>query len=306
VDRGTRIVKLVLFALVPVCAAVFLPGATAQTSPVFKVSFHVTGVTKSRPPNVVEIRVAAKGTLLFDEVPNAGEAVYTTDDASVKVVVEYDVITPHPRTEQVTFGTPVSGEARYQQDETADGTVTSETLSVPLLVDEGTLPCAQRPGSPGTLIAARNAARNTVAYALVLDECHVTTRQSATATRNGRVHVDFIPVCLRHTAGSGGKPLCGSGLDGTYNTYSGAGTPTSSGRAHITLSGSAIKVTNEYGDTAAGTYDSAGKTITLTSGWHDATSTHPLVGRVSMSGGKIRIDWGTLLSGASGGFWIHA
>ncbi len=94
----------------------------------------------------------------------------------------------------------------------------------------------------------------------------------------------------------------GNDLSGSYTShFQGAIHP----GCHIAVSGNNVDATNENGDTAHGTYDPAAHTITLTSGWPDITPTRPFIGRVSASGGRIRIDWPNLLNGQSGGFWTH-
>jgi hypothetical protein len=95
----------------------------------------------------------------------------------------------------------------------------------------------------------------------------------------------------------------GEGLGGDYTSnFRGKVNP----GCHIALTGNRVTATNEFGETATGIYDPAGRTITLTAGnWPDATAAHPFIGRVSGIGGRIRIDWPLLADGGSGGFWLH-
>ncbi len=73
----------------------------------------------------------------------------------------------------------------------------------------------------------------------------------------------------------------------------------------ISLSGNDVEVTNQYGDTATGTYDAASKRLLLTAGWPDISAGTPFVGTISSSGRTIRITWPNLKDGGSGGYWLQ-
>src|SRR5436305_7236652 len=81
---------------------VLLGGASARPAEAFRVGFHVTAVSKTRPPNIVEIRVAGRGSLHFNTAPRADQR-SPADGGTGVVVVDYDVLAPHPRTERVAL-----------------------------------------------------------------------------------------------------------------------------------------------------------------------------------------------------------
>jgi hypothetical protein len=189
--------------------AIVAMGAAAGTAaPVFKVSFRVTGVTKSRPPNVVEIRLAAAGDLSFDEAPSSGKEAETRS-VSAKVAIEFDILTPHPRTEEVTLTATPNTQALYTQQESYSGGISYESLTLSdLRVAASTAPCA-KVGARGNLYAIRGFKTNAGAYTAGVDGCG-SFRQHGVQAPNSRVHVRFTPQCLRTPAGLDGKPLCGS------------------------------------------------------------------------------------------------
>ncbi len=75
-------------------------------------------------------------------------------------------------------------------------------------------------------------------------------------------------------------------------------------KAEITITGNALTITNQTGQTGTGSF--GGGRISVTKGWPDTTPNHPLYGTLTRTpDGKIKIEWGQLLEGhGSGGFWV--
>jgi hypothetical protein len=67
-----------------------------------RVDFSFSAVGGKRPPNILETRIVGKGRLDFSKSPL--ERLETcTSSASGKIVVEFDIVTPHPRTVRLTL-----------------------------------------------------------------------------------------------------------------------------------------------------------------------------------------------------------
>lgn len=194
-----------LFAAIAACAgslalagsgAALSPNATAAT-PAFRLDYSFSAVGGKRPPNIVGTRIAAKGRLDFNQSPEEGKA----RDSSVTtgtVVVELDILTPHPRTEQIRLSVE---EARYTPY--ING---AESVRFVLEIVESTIP-ACREGLRATMHVARTATKNSIALALPL--CGITFGQQAGTERNSRVQVGFTGKCrARRPAAAGAKPLC--------------------------------------------------------------------------------------------------
>ena len=99
----------------------------------------MTGVTGKRPPNIVEIRIAGKDRLTFTDSPVT--SLRSRADAwSGLVVVEYDVLTPTPKTASITFGVT---SAEFLQG--GSSTVTSHDIIVNLDV-------VKRESTAGTVV----------------------------------------------------------------------------------------------------------------------------------------------------------
>jgi hypothetical protein len=175
---------------------------------VFKVSFRVTAVGKSRPPNIIETRVAAAGTLSFTSAPLADQSA-RADSVSGKVVVEYDVLTPHPRTERltVTFDT-----GSFQQNEDGAGKVLSQAVHLAGKVSASSAGAGYLcpVGEESSFVAIRKAGTATYVFS-VGGECNLNHGQSAAVSRSSVVHASIHPTCLRTTSGLNGEPLCGGG-----------------------------------------------------------------------------------------------
>jgi hypothetical protein len=245
-------------------AAVFIAGAGAASGPVFKVGFRVTAVGKSRPPNIVETRLAGKGTLLFDTVPDAN-ANARTSSASGLVVVEYDVLTPAVpapvRTERLTLAID---EGVFYQGETASGNLIYQLVRVFGKVSaSSSAACPAR--SEMILEISRNVETNRSRYLLSLNECRIYHGQIAAIARNSPVQVSIIDSCLRPRsfAAVGGKPLCAAAAATCHlaGTWSQTTTDVGSTTWVITADGKA----QEYGiGNASGTATLAGNVLTIT------------------------------------------
>ncbi len=166
-----------------------------------RVDFRATGVSGERPPNVVETRIAAKGSLLFDSSPYYDQYV-SADSATGTVVVEVDVLTPHPQTFRITL--KVTG-AEYRAVDGGEGADLS--IEVVRAVDGDGEALAACPAGKKGVLAVRDG--TTIdAYKISIPACKIGIRQSAKPTANSRVHVTLAGKCLRTTAAR--KPVCGS------------------------------------------------------------------------------------------------
>lgn len=239
------------------------PGA----SPVMRVDFRVTAVGGKRPPNIVETRVAGAGSFSFNESPFVAQPTLA-DSASGKVVVEYDVLTPHPQTIRVTL--KLTG-VQWLVDED-DNSGASLYVEVVKAVDGDGDTLAACPTRAKDVVHIVEAA--SVAYQVVLSSCKIRFGQSAKPTANSRVHVAIVGKCLRTTASR--KPLCGKKpaaksckLAGTWSdttetvgsttwTTSADGKAQESGlgnaTGHATLAGSLLTITWTTADGWGGVY----------------------------------------------------
>ncbi len=184
-------------AAVPAGAA----AADSSLAPVMRVDFRATGVSGKRPPNIVETRIAATGSLTFNKTPYF-DRYESADSAKGKVIVEYDVLTPHPQTIRITLEVT---DALYRA---VDGGVGAD-LSVEVIraVDgDGEALAACPAGRKGTL-AVRDGSMID-AYRISIPSCKIGFRQTAKPTANSRVHVTLAGKCLRTTQSR--KPVCGS------------------------------------------------------------------------------------------------
>jgi hypothetical protein len=213
--RAARVVTGVLVGAALPLSFVVIERAAAQ-SPAYRVSFDVTGVSKSRPPNIVETRLAGRGVLSFDTSPPTTGDFVEANSASGKVVVEYDILSPHPRTEQVTFALSKSVKPVYGVSQASNGTRRNEAVHMHLVVTASTSACAFV-GETATLTVVRDYLHNKVGYNLSVGRCGTITVKSGT-TRNSRIHVRFSGACLRPHAAALGKPICGAGSTTTTTT----------------------------------------------------------------------------------------
>jgi len=181
-----------------------LPGTAAPAgalSPVARVDLSFDAVGGKRPPNIVETRIAGEARLSFNSAPrdNSDE---DADAASGKIVVEIDVLTPHPQTLRVVL--KVTG-GSYERKSSGDSQ--AQLLVSIVRAEDGDgdqlkgCPAASR----GLVTVRRTASR--ASYVLQLAACDLRFGQVASAGPNSRVHVSFSPKCLRSTAGR--KASCG-------------------------------------------------------------------------------------------------
>jgi hypothetical protein len=208
--RGRRFrngVKAGLVALAAACAVALLAGpASSRTaaSPVFRADWRVTGVTGKRPPNIVEIRLAGKGRYTFFRSP--ADVVEDADNSSGVLVVEYDVLTPTPKTASLTFRV-TSG--RIALAALYPGAHPNDVVyaSLKLVNRENTVgTVANCPlGTNGEFALFKGERQG---YQLVVHDCAIDVLQRANLGSNSRVHVTIDPKCLRTVAAR--KPLCGS------------------------------------------------------------------------------------------------
>jgi len=202
---GRRIsLKAGLTALGCGCIAALLAGPAVSgqaASPVMRVDFSFSAVGGKRPPDIVETRVSGKGRLAFDS-PTAG--VNTADSASGTIVVEYDVLTPHPQTLRMTL--KVTG-ARWNPN----GHAAKLDVEVLSARDGDGDPLTCPPGSAGFVSLLDSSKQD--GYYVSLPACKLRQGQTAAPGANSRVHVTLTPTCLRLP--SARKPLCGGKGAGT-------------------------------------------------------------------------------------------
>lgn len=191
----------VAVAAVPVVGAA---SAHSQTSPVYRVSFRLTAVGKARPPDIVETRIAGSGRFLFDRSPVEGASFGGKASATGTVVVEFDVLSPHPQTEQLRLAV-IKG--LYHSDDTGSREYASVTVKVTASTTSGHLDCPV--GDVGEVGFLRYKTSRRTSVSISLPDCGIRQLQTATTARNSRVHVSFTAQCLRTTS-TAGQPLCGS------------------------------------------------------------------------------------------------
>jgi hypothetical protein len=184
-------------------------GRARASSPVLAVGFRFTYVSTPRPPNLAEARIAGLGTLLFDKDVEGEShlAAVGSGVRSARVVVELDLLTPHPRTE--TLSLEVS-KSKFDVYETKTGEVQKQGLTLLLRVTKSTIEKTQNePGCPVGTIGAARVVHTTNANYLGLDVCGFTIRSPnpLAAGPRSRLQVSITPKCLHQTAGPGG--LCG-------------------------------------------------------------------------------------------------
>lgn len=193
-----------------------------------------------RPPNFVEVRVASKGRVSFDKSPLEGKDTFGHVDSGV-VVVEYDVLTPHPKTATVTFRVT---HARYTQSDEA--TAIQLLLRVTNREDTigTTIHCPL--GTRGELVFGEEQGGK-VGYELVARPCGIDVYQPAVkVARNSRVHVTIDGKCLRTV--SARTPICG-GLklsSGTYRVDQALGSTHFPGTFDLTVTGNQITGTGNW------------------------------------------------------------
>lgn len=196
--------KVGLIVLVGGCTAALLAGPAASghaASPVMRVNFSFSAVGGPRPPHIVETRIVGKGRFAFDNSPDVG-IVERADSASGTIVVEYDILTPHPQTLRVTLKVT---HAKYS----ASSGHSQAYLFVQVLSardGDGGLLKSCPPGSEGFVLVANSFQESS--YYLQLPACKIRQGQSAGTGPNSRVHVTLTPTCLGRTP-KARTPLCG-------------------------------------------------------------------------------------------------
>jgi hypothetical protein len=189
-----RTAKLTMLGLVAAGGVFLLPGAAGAADPLYRVDFSFTAIGKERPPNIVESRRFGKGTLSFEEVPKEG-SLTKADAASGRIVLVYEVLTPHPRTEQLTLKVIGGSYLIHKEVELA-------TISVEV-TDSTSAACSE--GANGLVRLAR-AKLDVVDVAL---GCGIHEGQRATPGRKSPVRIHLEGACLRpRTSAAVGKPLC--------------------------------------------------------------------------------------------------
>ena len=186
---------IVLCALAALCASALLAGPAASepaAGPVMTVDWRLTAVGGKRPPNIVATRIAGKGTLAFDESPVTGVTNFA-DDETGRVVVEYDVLTPRPRTVQLTLKVTRAGYVRT--------TTESFFLDVEVIRSEdgeGEEVETCKVGAKGRLLMGRSATKSK--YRLDLRDCRIEHGQQATNGKSSPVQLTTSPKCRRAQA----------------------------------------------------------------------------------------------------------
>ena len=205
--RQARLVVVSVLAVGLAAGVTGTGGAAAQKSPVYRVSFRFTSVEQSRPPNIVETRIAGSGTLSFDHSPIEGDPFSASSvSATGKVVVEWDVLSPSPETEQATFSV-TSG---VYHDEPGSFEVATVGLTVVSSTSSSYLTC-KIGGTTNIATFRRSTATRRALVVMGLPDCGMKRAegQSAAIGRNSQVQVSFQGHCLRTTAAVG-QPTCGS------------------------------------------------------------------------------------------------
>lgn len=177
------------------------PAASEPAAgPVMTVGWRLTAVGGKRPPNIVETRIAGKGTLQFDNSPVLGVS-ELADNETGRIVVEYDVLTPRPRTVQLTLKVTRAFYLRSRGQEIF-------FLDVQVIRSddgEGEQVETCRVGAKGKLVLATSAIKS--GYRLDLSDCGIAHGQQAANGKNSPVQLTTSPKCLRGPAAR--KPLCG-------------------------------------------------------------------------------------------------
>jgi hypothetical protein len=198
--------KLVLLPLVA-CAAVFLPAATAQSSPVFGVNWHFSLVKKHYSARVGEFLATGEGTLDFNQSPLVDEFT-PADSASGTVAVEYQQLKPHA-TAMIRFTVVPTSEFRELQEEFehAAPKLVGETVRVGLRVTASNS-AACKVGSTAVLyLIERFDLKQNVVVLSVAGGCRFVVSQKAAFGSNSRIRVIINGRCLRVPQSV--EPLCG-------------------------------------------------------------------------------------------------
>ena len=197
-----------LVAVLVVVVAAVVAGAAAARSlsaPVYGVSFRATALGTAREPNIVRTKFATSGALSFDQSPLEGEPFSSAASAVTgQVVVQLDVLTPLPRTEQLTLA--VTDGRSFQLSGSSAGLLYLD-VKVTASTTSSHLSCAV--GETGLVAVGRNSKIKRTVVEIRLPGCGIDLGQRATTAPNSRVHVSFFPHCLRTTQAVG-QPLCGS------------------------------------------------------------------------------------------------
>jgi len=155
--------------------------------------------------------------LSFDTSPIEGEPFDGfVRSATGKVVVEFDVLTPHPRTEQLQLAVVGGGYTTHvvsafggsvqnpSDDAILSVKVTASTMSA----------CAV--GELGEVIVWREPVPLSARVEIDLRECGIRLGYVASLARISRVHVSFAGRCLRTTQAVG-QPSCGTSPAPVYS-----------------------------------------------------------------------------------------
>jgi hypothetical protein len=190
---------LALLGLVAAGGVFLLPGAAGAADPplevLYQVDFSFSAIGKERPPNIVQSRRFGKGTLSFAEVPKEGSPT-NADDASGKVALVYEVLTPRPRTELLALKVTGGRYLVHQEVELA-------ILSVEVTASTS---AACPKGATGDVTLALGK-RDVIDVRL--GDCKIHEGQRATPGRNSPIHIRLDGRCFKpRTPAAVGKPLC--------------------------------------------------------------------------------------------------
>jgi hypothetical protein len=253
-----------LITLAGACLAI-LPGPaasqSASESPVMRVDYSFSGVGGKRPPNIVETRIVGKGQLFFTQSPREGKDA-RADVATGRIVVEYDILTPHPRTVRLTLRVTHA----YFVQRASGSMLASLVVRVVKSEDgEGGTIGSCPVGSEGAV--GVKASSEQVGYSFSSSRCQLKHGQTATRGANSRVHMTLSPKCLARTPAAG-KPLCSKGttkpkpkgckLAGTWSQ-----TTTDVGSTTWTIAADGKAKETGLGN-ASGTATLAGSVLTIT------------------------------------------
>jgi hypothetical protein len=182
-----------------------LPSAAGGSSAAFSVGFRITAVSGPRFPLLLDVKVAAAGTLEFDQSPDSGASTAASlVRPGAKFVVERDSLSPHPHTDRFVMRIAT---ATYSQVNSAQRVPIRQAISL----GGSVLMSNSRSCSPGDTISlgAIKDVRRNVYLAHVTSDCIADVTVSGNASRRSRVQISFSPKCLAASAASA-NPLCGT------------------------------------------------------------------------------------------------